>query len=155
MATKIYNYTMPGAGDPLDLTMLSQMATYIAEINAKLLAERTAFSSLQSTTRLKVSTDDVTIWTGKILVATGVKPVSDIKNLSTYNWNATFDISFTSVPVVTVTPFLSTSGQSAANSCWIKSITSTGVSGSFKFVESPKRTEDVYVLITAIGGGVV
>jgi hypothetical protein len=153
----MYNFSLPYRGDPLDLTMMSQMAQYIDEINSKLLENKSATSSLEAPVRLKVETDNLTVWTGKILVAQNIKPVSNINDLERINWYAPFDISFRSVPIVTATPFCNSTdgGTKSANTVWLHEVTTTGVRGKFKFTESPRQVEDVYVMIIAVGEGVV
>lgn len=153
----MYNFSLPSAGSPLDLSLMSQMAQYIDEINTKLLENKSATSSLEAPVRLKVETDNLTIWTGRILVAQNIKPVSNINELERINWYAPFDISFRSVPVVTATPFCNSTGGGtiSANTVWLHEVTTTGVKGKFKFTESPKQVEDVYLNIIAIGEGVV
>lgn len=153
----MFNFSVPAAGEPLDLTMMTQMAQYIDEVNTKLLEERSATSSLEAPVRLKVETDNLVVWTGKILVAQNIKPVSSIKELDPINWYAPFDVSFTSIPVVTATPFCNSTGGGtvSANTVWLHEVTPTGVRGKFKFTESPKRVEDVYLNIIAIGEGSV
>lgn len=152
----MYNFTTPKRGEPLDLTMMSQMSQYINEINAKLLESKSANSSLEAPVRLKVGTEDVTIWTGKTLVAQNINPVSSIKDLKVIDWYSPFDITFRSIPVVTATPFCnSTKGTVSPNACWIEEVTTNGVKGKFRFIESPKQTETVYVMVIAIGQGQV
>jgi hypothetical protein len=148
-----FNFNLPARGEPLDLTLMSQMATYLNEITQQLLEQRSATSSLEAPARLKVETDNVTIWTGQILVAQGIQPVSNPAALPTISWGANFDISFRSIPVVTATAF----GRETitGNSCWLYDVSTTGCKGKFKFYESPKQPEDIYVMVTAIGEGVV
>jgi hypothetical protein len=153
----MFNFNLPARGEPIDLTLMSQMATYLNEINQKLLEQKSATSSLEAPVRLKVETEDLTIWTGKILVAQNIAPVTDPDKLERINWRADFDISFRSIPVVTATPFCNSTGGGtiSSNSCWLHEVTPTGCKGKFKFNESPRQVEDVYVMIIAIGEGIV
>ena len=153
----MYNFSPPGRGEPFDLTMLGQMAEYINDINTKLLEAKSATSSLQAPVRLKVETDNLTIFTSKTLVAQNVKPVSNINELERINFYVPFDVSFRSIPVVTATPYCDSTGGGtiSANTVWLHEVTTTGAKGKFKFTESPRRTEDVYVMVIAIGEGVV
>lgn len=149
----MFNFNLPARGEPIDLTLMSQMATYLNDINQQLLEQKSATSSLEAPARLKVETDNLTFWTGKVLIAQGVQPVTDATALSIISWRADFDITFRSIPVVTATAF----GRDSAtgNSCWLHEVTPTGCKGKFKFYESPKQAEDVYVMVIAIGEGVV
>lgn len=154
MAFKTFNFNFPYGGEPIDLTVLSEMAGYLNEINQALLEQKSALSSLEAPARLKVETDNVTIWTGKILVQQNILPVSNPTAMPAINWSVGFDVSFRSIPVVTATPY-SPGGTVASNSCWLYEITQTGCKGKFRFIESPEKAQDIYVMITAIGEGVV
>lgn len=149
----MFNFNLPARGEPIDLTLMSQMATYLNDINQQLLEQKSATSSLEAPVRLKVETDNLTVWTGKVLIAQGIQPVTDPSTLSIISWSAGFDITFRSVPVVTATPF----GRDSVtgNSCWLHEVTPTGCKGKFKFYESPRQTEDIYAMVIAIGEGVV
>lgn len=150
----MYNFRPLTGGEPIDLAYLAQMSQYISDINSKIYAQKSALSSLQSSVRLKVETDDLTIWTGKVLVKSGIKTTDPLERI---NWAANFDITFKSIPVVTATPFCSSTGAGtiSSNSVWLHEVTQSGVKGRFKFNEKPKREENVYVMIIAIGQGVV
>jgi hypothetical protein len=150
----MFNFSPPGRGEPLDLTMMAQMAAYIDEVNTKIFEQKSAYSSLDAPVRLKVETDDLTMWTGKILVKRGIKPADPLERIL---WAAPFDITFKSVPVVTATPFCNSTGGGtiSSNSVWLHEVTPNGCKGRFKFNEKPKQTEDVFVMIIAVGEGVV
>lgn len=146
----------PSQGEPIDLSMMSQMAQYIYEMNTKTSSGVT--SSLEASNRLIVPSRHVAIWTGKIHVQDDIKPVSSVKKLKRYTWKANFDgANFTSTPIVTATNYCDTTGggTQAANTCWIKQITPQFVSGTSKFTQSPYQTESLWVLIIAVGLGTV
>ena len=150
----MYNFKPPARGEPIDVTMLAKMAEYIANINEQLLSDRTAKSSLWSPVRVQVETPDLTIWTGKILVAENTVPKADADRV---NWSANFDIPFKTVPIVTATPYCDTSGggTKAPSTVWIHEITTTGVKGKWKWLGTTTATETVYILLIAVGEGLV
>lgn len=150
----MFNFTVPQRGEPIDLTHLVQMSTYINEINSKIYEQKSALSSLEAPVRLKVETDDLTVWTGKVLVRKDIQPKDPLERI---NWSATFDITFRSIPIVTATAFCNTTGAGtiSSNTVWLHEITTSTVKGRFKFLEAPRQTETVWVNIIAIGEGVV
>jgi hypothetical protein len=150
----MFNFKAPSQGEPIDLALLSQMAQYVANINQAVLEAKSSKSSLNSAVRLNVDTSDVTIWTGKVLVASNVQPKAADPHI---NWTAPFDITFTSVPIVTATVYCDTTGGGtiAPSAVWLHEITPTGVKGKFKWLGDTSKTETVYVQVIAIGQGVV
>lgn len=151
----MYNFTGLAQGEPVDLAMLSQMAQYIADLNQQVLEQKSASSSLQSAVRLHIDTADVTIWTGKVLIASDSTPNAEAGNH--VNWSAPFDITFTSVPIVTATVYCDTTGGGtiAPSAVWLHEITPTGVKGKFKWLGTTTKQETVYAQVIAIGQGVV
>lgn len=150
----MFNFKAPSQGEPIDLSLLSQMAQYVANINQKILETKSSRSSLQSAVRLNIDTADVTIWTGKVLIASNVQPKATDAHI---NWTAPFDITFTSVPVVTATVYCDTTGGGtiAPSAVWLHEITPTGVKGKFKWLGDTSKTETVYAQVIAIGQGLV
>lgn len=150
----MYNFKPPSRGEPIDVTMLSKMAEYIANINEQLLSDRTAKSSLYAPVRVQVETPDTTIWTGKVLIAENTVPKADAERV---NWSANFDIPFKTVPIVTATPYCDTTGGGtiAPSAIWIHEVTTTGVKGKWKWLGTTTKTETVYAMIIAVGEGLV
>lgn len=151
----MYNFKTPSRGEPIDVTTLAKMGEYIAGINEKLLADRSAKSSVWAPVPTHVDTADLTVWTGKILIADGTVPKSNSERV---NWSANFDIPFRTVPIVTATPYCDTTGggTKSASSIWIHNITTTGVKGKWNWVKvDGSNQETVYALIIAIGEGLV
>lgn len=149
----MFNLRTPAAGEPWDVTALAQLSEHIRQINQKLMERRSAKSSLQAPVRLKVDTEDTTIWTGKVLIADNVVPNPSANHV---NWSANFDITFKSVPVVTASTFCATSGGTiAANAIWLHEVTPVGVKGRFKWLGTTTRPETVYAMIIAVGEGSV
>lgn len=150
----MYNFTPAKRGEPIDITMLGKMSEYIVSINEQLLSNRSAKSSIWSPVRSQIETPDLTIWTGKVLIAEGTIPKADAERV---NWSATFDIPFKSTPIVTATPYCDTTGGGtiAPSTIWIHEITPTGVKGKWKWLGTTTKVETVYALVIAVGEGVV
>lgn len=149
----MYNFKTPVRGEPIDVTMLAKMGTYIANINEQLLSDRSAKSSVWGPIQSHIETPDLTIWTGKVYIGEVKGGVETDRIL----WNASFDIPFESIPIVTATPYCDTTGggTKTSNSIWIHEVTSTGVKGRFRFNAIPARDEVIYALVIAIGKGQV
>lgn len=150
----MYNFKPPVRGEPIDVTSLAKMGEYISNINEVLLSNRSAKSSPYAPVRTHVETPDMTIWTGKILIAEGTIPNANAERV---NWSAAFDIPFKTVPIVTATPYCDTTGGGtiAPSTIWIHEITTTGVKGKWKWLGTTTKTETVYALVIAIGEGAV
>lgn len=149
----MYNFNSLPRGEPIDVTWLAKMATYIANINEQLLAAKQAKSSIWGPVRSQVDTSDLTIWTDKVYIGEAKGGVEQDRIL----WSASFDIPFESVPIVTVTPFCETTGggTKTSNSIWLHEVTTTGVKGRFRFNGIPAQDETIYGLVIAIGKGQV
>ena len=88
------------------------------------------------------------------MVAENTVPKADAERV---NWSANFDIPFKTVPIVTATPYCDTTGGGtiAPSTAWIHEITTTGVKGKWKWLGTTTKTETVYVLLIAVGEGLV
>lgn len=153
----MYNFKPYTRGEPIDVTALATMSSYIAEINAKLLSERSSQSSIHLTetdTRKSLDTSNLAIWTGKVFIIGGTVPKADAERV---NWHADFDVMFKYPPIVTATPYCDTSGGGtiAPSTIWIHSVTKSGVKGKWKWLGTTTKVETVYAHVIAIGEGIV
>lgn len=137
---------------PWDVGLLAKLSQTLISINQTLLENKSSKSSLYSKVRRKVDTEDVSIWTGKVLIASNVTPNPDSSHV---NWSTTFDINFKSTPVVTATVFCDSTGGGtiAPSAVWIHEVTPTGVKGKFKWLGKTSKKETVYVMLVAVGEG--
>jgi hypothetical protein len=151
----LQNIPVPVAGEPIDMTFLTSLTTYLNQINAKLVSDKRSMSSLDGSPRYKLQTDDVVIWTGKTQSLGPFKPVTSLKSLERVNWSVQFDTEFYAIPIVMAIPYCDTTdgGTISSNSIWLHKITQTAVYGKFKFNESPRQEERVHVHVIAIGPG--
>jgi hypothetical protein len=150
---------VPLPGEPIDLMFFSTLTQYLNDINAAVVQNKRAFSSLYGNPRKPVETEDLVVWTDRVLVPESFHKLpasTSVRKLKRVNWHVDFNAGFTSVPVVTATPFCETTGAGtiASNSCWLYRVTINEVRGKFKFNEAPYRDETVWINVIAIGPGV-
>lgn len=145
-----FNFKPFTAGEPIDVTTLSKMSEYIVSINSQLVADKQAKSSPHG--YRDIDTSDMAIWTGQVLMKAGTTPNEKMR---AEPWSASFDIPFAARPIVTVTPYCDTTGGGtiAPIAIWLNNITLTGVKGSWKWLGTTTRVENIYALIIAIGPG--
>jgi hypothetical protein len=139
-------------GFPVDATMLTNMNQQIQRLNEQLFVKSYSMSDMWGTSRKKVPTPELSIWTGKILIVQNSKPTDKIERVL---FGATFTIPFKTIPIVTATPYCDTTGggTTSASTIWIHSISTTGFRARWKWLEKPSQAETVYALVTAVGQG--